>query len=58
MKRPGLAVVLFTVAVLAGCANCQSCRQIPGWDGRYANYYRGPTGEGGLGLPITPYVPR
>ncbi|WIM10203.1 MAG: hypothetical protein OJF58_001158 [Enhydrobacter sp.] len=58
MKRPGLALVLFTVAVLAGCANCQSCRQIPGWDGRYANYYRGPTGEGGLGLPITPYVPR
>ena len=31
MKCIGLALALF---VVAGCANCQSCKQIPGWDGR------------------------
>ncbi len=58
MKPAGVTFALFVVTILTGCAKCESCKQIPGWDGRYANYYRGPTGEGGLGLPITPYVPR
>ena len=38
MKCIGLALALF---VVAGCANCQSCKQIPGWAGRYATHDRG-----------------
>ncbi len=30
-----------TILILAGCANCDSCRQMPGWDGRYATHDKG-----------------
>ncbi|WIM10738.1 MAG: hypothetical protein OJF58_001694 [Enhydrobacter sp.] len=56
MKCIGLVLALF---VVAGCANCQSCKQIPGWDGRYATHDRGALNrENHPGLPITPYVPQ
>jgi hypothetical protein len=47
-------VALILIAVLGLVA----CKDMPGADGRYANTYRGRSGEGGTGLPITPYVPR
>jgi hypothetical protein len=53
MRRLTLAVLVLTAACgLAACANA------PGADGRYAHTYAGRSGEGGTGLPITPYVPR
>jgi hypothetical protein len=45
---------LILIAVLCLVA----CQSMPGADGQYANTYRGRSGEGGTGLPITPYVPR
>jgi len=48
------AIVLFLVA--ACCLT--GCKDTPGADGRYAHQYPGRSGEGGTGLPITPYVPR
>lgn len=47
-----VAFILIAALVLA------ACKDMPGADGRYANTYRGRSGEGGTGLPITPYVPR
>lgn len=59
MKLTALAVTLLTVIIVAGCAQCESCKNIPGWDGRYATHDRGSNNfEGGTGLPVTPYVPR
>jgi len=54
-----LGLALLAVAILTGCADCDSCNQIPGWDGRYATHDRGSNNyEGRSGLPSTPYVPR
>ena len=49
---------LTVVAVLVIAAGLAACKDMPGADGRYANTYRGRSGEGGTGLPITPYEPR
>ena len=35
-----------------------ACKDMPGADGRYAHMYGGRSGEGGTGLPATPYEPR
>jgi hypothetical protein len=35
-----------------------ACKDMPGADGRYAHMYPGRSGEGGTGLPPTPYEPR
>ena len=35
-----------------------ACKDMPGADGRYAHMYPGHSGEGGTGLPVTPYEPR
>jgi hypothetical protein len=34
-----------------------ACKDFPGADGRYAHQYPGHSGEGGTGLPPTPYDP-
>jgi hypothetical protein len=34
-----------------------ACKDFPGADGRYAHLYPGHSGEGGTGLPPTPYDP-
>jgi hypothetical protein len=58
MRLAALGIALSAVAILAGCANCESCKSIPGWDGRYATHDRGALNrEDRTGLPITPYVP-
>ena len=47
------AVVLLLIAA-GGLA---ACKDLPGADGRYAHMYPGRSGEGGTGLPATPYDP-
>ena len=57
MKLTVLAVTLPIVLLVAGCASCESCKNIPGWDGRYATHDRGALNrEGRTGLPAIPYV--
>lgn len=59
MKLTSVAFTLCAIASLAGCSNCESCKQIPGWDGRYATHDRGANNrEDRRGLPVTPYVPQ
>lgn len=59
MKRTSVALALFAITGQVGCANCESCKQIPGWDGRYATHDRGANNrEDRRGLPIAPYVPQ
>ncbi len=59
MKRNAVALTLLAIAILMGCADCESCKQIPGWDGRYATHDRGANNrEDRHGLPVTPYVPQ
>jgi hypothetical protein len=59
MKRTSVALTPFAIASLMGCANCESCKQIPGWDGRYATHDHGANNrEDRQGLPVTPYVPQ
>jgi hypothetical protein len=59
MKRAFVALTLFAIASLMGCANCESCKQILGWDGRYATHDHGANiREDRHGLPVTPYVPQ
>jgi hypothetical protein len=59
MRRTAAALTLFAIAILMGCADCESCKQIPGWDGRYATHDGGSLNrENRGGLPPTPYVPR
>ena len=54
-----VALDLFAIASLVGCSNCESCKQVPGWDGRYATHDRGANNrEDRRGLPVTPYVPQ
>jgi hypothetical protein len=47
---------MLTFLALALCL--AGCKDMPGADGRYAHMYPGRSGEGGTGLPPTPYVPR
>jgi hypothetical protein len=47
-----LSIAILIAACLA------ACKDMPGADGRYAHMYGGRSGEGGTGLPSTPYVPR
>ena len=49
-----LAVVAMIVVAACGLA---ACKDAPGADGRYAHMYPGRSGEGGTGLPSTPYDP-
>jgi hypothetical protein len=42
--------------MIAGCG-LAACKDAPGADGRYAHVYTGRSGEGGTGLPVTPYDP-
>ena len=59
MARSALTLALLAAAFLTGCADCDSCKQVPGWDGRYATHDRGALNrENRSGLPSTPYVPR
>jgi hypothetical protein len=59
MKRTSVVFALFAIANVTGCSNCESCKQIPGWDGRYATHDRGANNrEDRRGLPVTPYVPQ
>ena len=44
------------VIVIAACS-LGACKDAPGADGRYAHLYPGHSGEGGTGLPPTPYDP-
>ena len=47
------------IALILTAALClAACKDMPGADGRYAHMYSGRSGEGGTGLPSTPYVPR
>lgn len=48
-----LALVLL---MLSACG-LAACKGAPGADGRYAHMYPGHSGEGGTGLPATPYDP-
>ncbi len=58
MRLIGLMVTLLTIVIVTGCAQCESCKSIPGWDGRYATHDRGSLNrESRSGLPSTPYVP-
>jgi hypothetical protein len=58
MRLTVTILALLTVIIVTGCA-CESCKSIPGWDGRYATHDRGSLNrEGRSGLPSTPYVPR
>jgi hypothetical protein len=41
MKHTAVALALFAVAIPTGCASCESCKQTPGWDGRYATHDKG-----------------
>jgi hypothetical protein len=50
--------LIVAVVVLASACGLIACANAPGADGRYAHTYTGRSGEGGTGLPITPYVPR
>ena len=43
--------------LIAACC-IAACKDMPGADGRYAHMYPGHSGEGGTGLPVTPYEPR
>ena len=57
IKLTVLAVTILIVAgIVTGCARCEACKNIPGWDGRYAR--SAPNFEGSTGLPVTPYMPR
>jgi hypothetical protein len=47
-----------TLIALAVALWLAGCKDMPGADGRYAHMYPGRSGEGGTGLPATPYVPR
>ena len=42
--------------LIAACC-LAACKDMPGADGRYAHMYPGRSGEGGTGLPVTPYDP-
>lgn len=47
-----LATILFATVLLAGC------KDMPGWDGRYAvDDHGNGNRENRGGLPVTPYVP-
>jgi len=48
--------VLARILIAACCLT--ACKDMPGADGRYAHMYPGRSGEGGTGLPVTPYEPR
>ena len=48
---------LVTWSLIAVCC-LAACKDMPGADGRYAHMYSGRSGEGGTGLPVTPYEPR
>ena len=49
---------LMIVARIVVAACCLAgCKDAPGADGRYAHLYPGHSGEGGTGLPATPYDP-
>jgi hypothetical protein len=43
--------------VLIATCCLAACKDFPGADGRYAHMYPGHSGEGGTGLPATPYDP-
>jgi hypothetical protein len=59
MRLTVTILALLTVIIVTGCAWCESCKNIPGWDGRYATHDRGSLNrEGRSGLPPTPYGPR
>ena len=49
--RALVASIVFATCSLA------ACKDLPGADGRYAHMYPGRSGEGGTGLPATPYDP-
>ena len=49
---------LTVVAFLLVVGGLAGCKDMPGADGRYAHMYSGRSGEGGTGLPVTPYEPR
>jgi hypothetical protein len=59
MKSAALIATLLAIIGVAGCANCEWCKTIPGWDGRYATHDAGDLNrKDRSGLPVTPYVPR
>jgi len=43
--------------ILVAVCCLTACKDMPGADGRYAHMYPGRSGEGGTGLPPTPYDP-
>jgi len=43
--------------ILIAACGLAACKDMPGADGRYAHMYPGRSGEGGTGLPSTPYDP-
>ena len=43
--------------ILIAACGLVGCKDAPGADGRYARMYPGHSGEGGTGLPATPYDP-
>jgi len=47
--------IVARILVAACCLG--ACKDFPGADGRYAHMYPGHSGEGGTGLPVTPYDP-
>jgi len=47
--------IVARILIAAGCL--VACKDLPGADGRYAHLYPGRSGEGGTGLPSTPYDP-
>jgi len=49
-------LTLAAAFVIAACC-VSACKDFPGADGRYAHLYPGHSGEGGTGLPATPYDP-
>ena len=49
-------LTLAAAFVIAACC-VSACKDVPGADGRYAHMYPGHSGEGGTGLPATPYDP-
>ena len=57
-KGSEMRMAILTAAILSAVCGLAGCTNAPGADGRYAHTYTGRSGEGGTGLPITPYVPR
>ena len=52
-----MRILTVAAAIVIAACSLAACKDAPGADGRYAHMYPGRSGEGGTGLPATPYDP-